>query len=91
MLSLMATNGLERGKDGLLVYAMCEIPNNVILIDAFAQLFAPAEEEFVCFEPMTAASNALNSGDGLEILAPGEECRTEFAISILDRSPAAQA
>ncbi|HET6916310.1 MAG TPA: phosphoenolpyruvate synthase [Acidimicrobiales bacterium] len=39
VLSLMATNGLERGKEGLRVYAMCEIPNNVILIDAFAKLF----------------------------------------------------
>ena len=39
VLSLMASLGLERGKDGLEVYAMCEIPNNVILIDSFAPLF----------------------------------------------------
>lgn len=57
----------------------------------FAQLFAPAEEQFICFEPMTAASDALNSGDGLEILTPGKERRAEFAISILDRSAAASA
>ena len=31
--------GLERGKDGLEIYVMCEIPNNVLLIDEFAQLF----------------------------------------------------
>jgi pyruvate,water dikinase len=35
----MATLGLERGKNGLQIYAMCEIPNNVILIDQFAELF----------------------------------------------------
>jgi pyruvate,water dikinase len=35
----MAELGLERGKDGLQVYAMCEIPNNVILIDRFAEFF----------------------------------------------------
>jgi pyruvate,water dikinase len=35
----MADLGLERGRNGLQVYAMCEIPNNVILIDEFAQLF----------------------------------------------------
>jgi hypothetical protein len=52
----------------------------------FAQMFAPAEGEFICFEPMTAASDALNSGDGLRILAPGEECRAEFALSIADRA-----
>ena len=35
----MAELGLRRGEDGLEVYAMCEIPNNVILIDRFAELF----------------------------------------------------
>ena len=32
-------NGLKRGDDGLEIYVMCEIPNNVIQIDAFAELF----------------------------------------------------
>ena len=31
--------GLERGVDGLEIYVMCEIPNNVIQIDEFAKLF----------------------------------------------------
>jgi pyruvate, water dikinase len=35
----MAKHGLERGKNGLEIYVMCEIPNNVIAIDAFAELF----------------------------------------------------
>jgi pyruvate, water dikinase len=35
----MAELGLERGENGLQVYAMCEIPNNVILIDRFAERF----------------------------------------------------
>jgi len=35
----MARHGLERGKDGLEIYVMCEIPNNVLLIDQFAELF----------------------------------------------------
>ncbi|MGZ5802010.1 MAG: phosphoenolpyruvate synthase, partial [Burkholderiaceae bacterium] len=39
VLHAMATHGLERGVDGLEVYVMCEIPNNVIQIDAFSQLF----------------------------------------------------
>ncbi len=39
VLARMAELGLERGKDGLEVYAMCEIPNNVLLIDEFAQRF----------------------------------------------------
>src|SRR5581483_8795484 len=39
VLGRMADYGLERGKNCLEVYAMCEIPNNVILIDRFAQRF----------------------------------------------------
>ena len=39
VLARMAELGLRRGENGLEVYAMCEIPNNVILIDAFAALF----------------------------------------------------
>jgi len=39
VLAAMAANGLTRGENGLEVYVMCEIPNNVIRIDAFAKLF----------------------------------------------------
>jgi pyruvate, water dikinase len=39
VLDHMSGLGLERGRNGLQVYAMCEIPNNVILIDQFARLF----------------------------------------------------
>jgi pyruvate,water dikinase len=35
----MAELGLRRGADGLEIYVMCEIPNNVILIDEFAKHF----------------------------------------------------
>jgi pyruvate,water dikinase len=39
VLATMADLGLRRGDHGLEIYLMCEIPNNVILIDAFAPLF----------------------------------------------------
>jgi pyruvate,water dikinase len=39
VLAEMAKHGLVRGQDGLEVFVMCEIPNNVIQIDAFAKLF----------------------------------------------------
>jgi pyruvate,water dikinase len=35
----MAKHGLRRGKDGLQVYVMCEIPSNVLLADQFAKIF----------------------------------------------------
>ena len=39
VLAAMAARGLKRGENGLEVFVMCEIPNNVIRIDAFAALF----------------------------------------------------
>ncbi len=39
VLARMAELGLRRGENGLEVYAMCEIPNNVILIDKFSSYF----------------------------------------------------
>jgi len=39
VLKLMKEHGLERGKDGLKVYMMCEIPSNVILADKFLETF----------------------------------------------------
>ena len=39
VLAIMAEEGLVRGEQGLEIYVMCEIPNNVILIDEFARHF----------------------------------------------------
>jgi pyruvate,water dikinase len=39
VIEAMAANGLKRGQNGLEIYVMCEIPNNVIQVDAFAELF----------------------------------------------------
>lgn len=39
VIATMAAHGLKRGEGGLEIYVMCEIPNNVIQIDAFSGLF----------------------------------------------------
>ena len=39
VLAEMAKNGLRRGENGLNIYVMCEIPNNVLMIDEFSKLF----------------------------------------------------
>ena len=39
VLAAMAAHGLKRGDNSLEIYVMCEIPNNVLQIDAFAKLF----------------------------------------------------
>jgi len=39
VIEIMAKNGLVRGKDGLEIIMMCEIPSNVILIEEFGKVF----------------------------------------------------
>jgi galactose mutarotase-like enzyme len=49
-----------------------------------AQLFAPAAEDVVCFEPMTAPANALRSGGGLRWAPPGGAYSATFTIGVAD-------
>lgn len=39
IIDLMEKNGLKRGKNGLEIYVMCEIPSNVIEAEQFAEIF----------------------------------------------------
>ena len=39
VINIMKTQGLVQGKNGLEIYAMCEIPANVILADEFLKIF----------------------------------------------------
>ena len=51
---------------------------------SYAQLYAPAGERFVCFEPMTAPTNALLGDEQLQHATPGEPFRASFTISVAD-------
>lgn len=53
----------------------------------FAQVYAPESEDTVCFEPMTAPTDALRSGRGLELVPPGESRSATFAIRIEPAQP----
>jgi galactose mutarotase-like enzyme len=48
----------------------------------FSQIFAPKDKEFIAIEPMTAATNALCSGEGLRVIAPGEKFIASFRIEV---------
>jgi galactose mutarotase-like enzyme len=51
----------------------------------FAQVYAPPGGEFICFEPMTAPTNALaTGGDELPLARPGEAFTAVFAISVAE-------
>ena len=39
VIELLKENGLERGKDGLKIIMMCELPSNVLLADQFLEYF----------------------------------------------------
>jgi aldose 1-epimerase len=47
-----------------------------------AQVYAPPKEQFICFEPMTAPTDALVSGRRLRSVAPGDSFRAEFRLRV---------
>ena len=48
----------------------------------YAQVYAPEDDDVVAYEPMTAPTNALVSGDGLQLVPPGESRSATFAITV---------
>jgi aldose 1-epimerase len=49
----------------------------------YAQVFAPAIDDVVAFEPMTAPTNALvDGGPELPVVAPGEFFRATFSVTV---------
>jgi aldose 1-epimerase len=49
----------------------------------FAQVFAPPGSDFVCFEPMTAPTNALAAGGvDLPLVSPGDRYDAAFEIAV---------
>lgn len=47
-----------------------------------AQVYSPANADFICYEPMTAPIDALISGDGLRWVSPGERFEATFSIAV---------
>ena len=50
----------------------------------FAQVYAPDDDDVIAFEPMTAPTNALVSGQDLKLLQPGESYEASFSIKVTD-------
>jgi len=46
----------------------------------YAQIYAPKNKEYVAIEPMTAPTNALKSGNGLQLVEAGGTFRAAFRI-----------
>jgi galactose mutarotase-like enzyme len=54
----------------------------VALVDGYpyVQLYAPPDRDLIAFEPMTAPTNALVSGEDLTVLEPGEEYEACYKV-----------
>ncbi len=48
----------------------------------FAQVYAPAVEDLICFEPMTAPADALRHDP--RVVAPGESFSARFSVAVAD-------
>jgi galactose mutarotase-like enzyme len=48
----------------------------------YAQIFAPRGKDLVAVEPMTAPTNALLSGRGLNLVEPGGQFQAEFRLRV---------
>ncbi|GLS01110.1 phosphoenolpyruvate synthase [Brevundimonas denitrificans] len=72
VLEALAAHGLRQGPGGVEVYVMCEIPNNVIQIDAFARLF----DGF-----------SIGSNDLTQLILGVDRDSTEVAFDFDERDP----
>jgi aldose 1-epimerase len=48
----------------------------------YAQVYAPSGHDLIAYEPMTAPTNALASGDDLQVVRPGESYTAAFRIAV---------
>jgi len=78
VLAEMAKHGLERGKNGLEVYVMCEIPSNVILADEFFRIF---DGFSIGSNDLTQLTLGLDRDSGL--LAPLFDERNEAVLRMI--------
>jgi galactose mutarotase-like enzyme len=84
----LADRGFDDGCDGLAARSIFCVAGGdrtvaVELESGYpaAQVFSPPGASFICFEPMTAPTNALRSGVGLRLVEPGDAFTAAFSIA----------
>jgi len=83
---LMADRGLVRGKDGLRVIMMCEVPSNAILADQFLQHF---DGMSIGSNDLTQLTLGLDRDSGLEQLTGDFDERDPAVKALISRAIAA--
>jgi pyruvate,water dikinase len=80
---LLAQQGLERGKDGLQLIMMCEVPSNAILANEFLEFF---DGFSIGSNDFTQLTLGLDRDSGLELLAADFDERDPAVKAMLKRA-----
>jgi pyruvate,water dikinase len=80
---LLAEKGLQRGKDGLQLIMMCEIPSNAILAEEFLEYF---DGFSIGSNDLTQLTLGLDRDSGLELLAADFDERDPAVKAMLSRA-----
>ncbi|MBC2769426.1 phosphoenolpyruvate synthase [Pusillimonas minor] len=83
VIDLLASHGLERGKNGLRVIMMCEVPSNAILADQFLEHF---DGFSIGSNDMTQLTLGLDRDSGMELLAADFDERDDAVKFMLSRA-----
>ncbi|MDR0934109.1 MAG: phosphoenolpyruvate synthase, partial [Burkholderiaceae bacterium] len=77
---LLGENGLVRGKDGLRLIMMCEVPSNAILADDFLELF---DGFSIGSNDLTQLTLGLDRDSGMELLTTYFDERDPAVLSLI--------
>ena len=80
---LLAKNGLVRGKDGLKIIMMCEVPSNAVLAEQFLEYF---DGFSIGSNDLTQLTLGLDRDSGLELLAKDFDERDPAVQALLTRA-----
>ncbi|WP_442597949.1 phosphoenolpyruvate synthase [Parapusillimonas sp. JC17] len=83
VVDLLASHGLERGRNGLRLVMMCEVPSNAILAEQFLQYF---DGFSIGSNDMTQLTLGLDRDSGMELLAADFDERDEAVKFMLGRA-----
>ncbi|GAC1426167.1 MAG: phosphoenolpyruvate synthase [Burkholderiaceae bacterium] len=83
VIGLLAKNGLERGKDGLRLIMMCEVPSNAILASEFLEMF---DGFSIGSNDLTQLTLGLDRDSGMELLAADFDERDPAVLAMLSRA-----
>ena len=81
VVEILAANGLERGRDGLRIIMMCELPSNALLADDFLEYF---DGFSIGSNDLTQLTLGLDRDSGL--VAEGFDERDPAVLALLERA-----